>query len=73
MSIDCACYCVVARDAEPKISKSGKTYLRFTGRVGDGDAALWLNVMAFVGNTDELTLKLVKGTRVCAQQRFPFG
>lgn len=46
MPIDCAFYGTVFR-AESKVSKNGKPYLRLTVRVGDGDAAQWISVMAF--------------------------
>ena len=46
MTIDCAFMATVHR-AEQKTSASGKQYLRLSVRVGDGDSAQWVSVMAF--------------------------
>jgi single-stranded DNA-binding protein len=54
----------VVRDAEAKISKSGKSYSRFTVRAGEGDAAQWISVMYFGADAAELAAGAVKGTRV---------
>jgi hypothetical protein len=35
------------RDAEVRTGKTGKAYLRLNVRVGDGDAAQWVSVLAF--------------------------
>jgi hypothetical protein len=43
MSIECAFFGTLGRDAESKISKNGKPYLRFTCRVGESDASQWVN------------------------------
>jgi hypothetical protein len=45
--IEAAFMGVVARDAEPKTSKAGKQYLRFTVRIGAGDTAQFVSVMYF--------------------------
>jgi single-strand DNA-binding protein len=64
MSIECAMFGTLGRDCEPKVSKNGKSYLKLNVRVGDGDAATWVNVMAFVDGADELAPKLLKGAPV---------
>jgi single-stranded DNA-binding protein len=63
MSIDCAAYGIVVRDAESKVSKSSKPYTRFSIRVGDGDQAQFLSVMYFSDDAAELCPKLTKGVR----------
>jgi single-stranded DNA-binding protein len=52
----------VVRDAEAKVSKAGKSYLRFTARVGDGDQAQFVSVMYF--GPDAAELNMAQGTRV---------
>jgi single-strand DNA-binding protein len=64
MSIEAALFGTLARDAEAKTSKSGKDYLRFSVRVGDGDAAQWVGVMLFGDAAAEVAPKLIKGSRV---------
>jgi single-stranded DNA-binding protein len=62
--IEAAFFGALARDAEAKVSKSGKSYLRFTARVGDGDSVSWVSVMAFDQRATETAEKFVKGARV---------
>lgn len=64
MSIECAFFGTLGRDAELKTSKSGKQYLRLNVRVGDGDGAQWVGVMVFGADAVELAPKLLKGSRV---------
>jgi single-strand DNA-binding protein len=64
MSIECAFFGSLGRDAEAKTSRSGKPYLRLNVRVGDGDDAQWISVMAFDEKAIEAADKLVKGARV---------
>ena len=64
MSIECAFFGALARDAESKTSKSGKEYLRFTVRVGDGDDADWVSVTSFDDGALEYRAKFMKGARV---------
>ncbi|MET4242721.1 single-stranded DNA-binding protein [Bradyrhizobium sp. RT10b] len=64
MSIECAFFGMLGRDAESKVSGSGKRYLRLNVRTGDGDAAQWLNVMCFDADAVEAAEKMVKGARV---------
>jgi single-stranded DNA-binding protein len=64
MSIEAAIWGTLGRDAELKVSKKRQQYLKFGARVGDGDAATWVNVMAFVDGAPELASKLLKGARV---------
>ena len=69
MTIECAFFGTLGRDAEAKTSKSGKSYLRLNVRVGDGDAAQWVSVMAFDSKAIELADKLVKGANVYVEGR----
>jgi single-stranded DNA-binding protein len=52
----------VVREAERKVSKNVKPYLRFTARVGDGDQAQFVSVMYF--GDDAAELRMAQGTRV---------
>jgi single-stranded DNA-binding protein len=60
-AIEAAFFGSLGRDAEAKTSKTGKSYLRLNVRVGDGDAAQWINVMAFDPNAIAVVDKLIKG------------
>ncbi len=62
--IEAAFFGALGRDAESKVSKSGKPYLRLNIRVGDGDGAQWVSVMAFDQNAIDAADKLLKGARV---------
>jgi len=64
MSIEAAFFGSLGRDAERKTSASGKRYLRLSVRVGDGDGAQWVSVLAFDPETIEAADKLVAGSRV---------
>jgi len=64
MTIECAFFGSLGKNAEPKTSASGKRYLRLSVRVGDGDAAQWLSVLAFDPEAIEVADKLVQGARV---------
>lgn len=69
MSIECAFFGILGRDGERKVSGSGKSYVRLNMRVGDGDAAQWVNVTAFDPKAIEAAGKLVKGARVYIEGR----
>jgi single-stranded DNA-binding protein len=69
MSIECAFFGALGRDAESKVSGSGKPYLRLNVRVGDGDTVQWVSVMAFDERAIEVADKLVKGARVYIEGR----
>lgn len=62
MSIEAAFLGSVVREPEHKTSKSGKPYLRFTARVGDGEQGQFVSVMYFGG--DAAQLQIAPGTRV---------
>jgi single-stranded DNA-binding protein len=64
MSVECAFFGILGRDAELKISKAGKKYVRLNVRVGDGDGAQWLNVTAFDEKAIEAADKMMKAARV---------
>jgi single-stranded DNA-binding protein len=62
--IEVAFFGALGRDAEPKTSKAGKAYLRLSVRVGDGDGAQWVSVLAFDESTVETAADFLKGVRV---------
>jgi single-stranded DNA-binding protein len=61
--IEAAFFGALGRDAESKISKGGKPYLRLNIRVGDGDGAQWVSVMVFDQSAIDAVDKLIKGAR----------
>ena len=61
--IDCAFYGFVAADAESKVSKAGKTWVRLRIGVGKDDDLQWVSVAVF-GQAAEVAAKLKKGDRV---------
>ena len=69
MSIEAAFFGSLGRDAESKISKSGKPYLRAGVRVGDGETAQWVNVTAFDDKAIAAADKFLKGARVYVEGR----
>jgi single-stranded DNA-binding protein len=64
MSIECAFFGSLVRDAETKTSKSGKQYLRINVRIENGEAAQFINTMVFDTDAVDGADKLVKGARV---------
>ena len=64
MSIECAFFGSLARDAEVKTSKAGKQYLRGNVRVENGETALFINTMMFDPDAIQTADKMVKGARV---------
>ena len=64
MAIEAAFFGTLGRDGELKTSKTGKPYLRLNMRVGDGETAQWVGVMAFDESALEAAEKFVKGARV---------
>jgi single-stranded DNA-binding protein len=69
MSLECAFFASLVRDAEVKISKAGKQYLRFNARTGDGDSSQFINTMVFDPEVIAVADKLVKGCRVYVEGR----
>ena len=67
--IEAAFFGALGRDAEPKTSKTGKPYLRAGVRVGDGEAAQWVNVTAFDEKAIAAADSFVKGARVYVEGR----
>jgi single-strand DNA-binding protein len=61
--IDCAFYGFVAADAETKVSKAGKPWVRLRVGVGKDDDLQWVSVAVF-GEAAEVAAKLKKGDRV---------
>ena len=64
MSIHAAFFGTLGADAELKVSKAGRQYLRFRVHTGPGDGAAWIGVMAFVDDAVEFEQKLLKGASV---------
>jgi single-stranded DNA-binding protein len=65
MTIEAALFGTLSRDAESKVSTTGKPYLRITGiRTGDGDKVQWVSVTAFDQDAIAAADKFVKGARV---------
>lgn len=62
--LEVAFFGALGRDAESKVSKAGKAYLRLNVRVGDGDGAQWVSVMVFDQSAINAADKLLKGARV---------
>jgi len=64
MAIEAALFGTLGTDAEQKISKTEKPYLRMNVRTGEGDAAVWVSVMAFDRDAIDLADKFIRGARV---------
>jgi single-stranded DNA-binding protein len=60
--IDCAFYGFLAADAETKVSKAGKPWVRMRVGVGKDDDLQWISVAVF-GLAAEVAAKLKKGDR----------
>jgi single-stranded DNA-binding protein len=69
MTIECAFFGSLGRDAEAKTSKGGKAYVRLNVRVGDGDTGQWITATVFDAEAIEVADKLVKGARVYLEGR----
>ena len=67
--LEAAFFGALGRDAESKTSKTGKPYLRAGVRVGDGEAAQWVNVTAFDEKAIAAADSFVKGARVYVEGR----
>jgi single-stranded DNA-binding protein len=61
MSIHAAFFGTLGGDAELKVSKAGRQYLRFRVHTGTGEGAAWVGVMAFVDDAVGLEQRLLKG------------
>jgi single-stranded DNA-binding protein len=68
-AIEAAFFGALGRDADSKVSGSGKSYLRLNVRVGDGEAVQWVNATVFDAKAIEAADKLVKGSRVYLEGR----
>jgi single-stranded DNA-binding protein len=62
MSIDCAFFGFCAADAESKVSKAGKNWVRLRIGVGKDDNIQWTSVAVF-GKAAEIAAELRKGDR----------
>jgi len=69
MSIEAALFGTLGKDAERKISKNGRPYLRLNIAVSEGDTTTWINAMAFDERAIAVADKLVKGARVYLEGR----
>jgi single-strand DNA-binding protein len=67
--IECAFFGTLGRDGELKVSNSGKQYLRLNVRVGDGDGAQWVSVLAFDPDAIAAADKMLKGARIYVEGR----
>jgi single-stranded DNA-binding protein len=67
--IEAAFFGALGRDAEPKVSSGGKPYLRANVRVGDGEAAQWVSILAFDEKAIAAADNFVKGARVYVEGR----
>jgi single-stranded DNA-binding protein len=67
--IETAFFGVLAADAEQKVSKADRRYLRFRVRVGDGDSAQWVSVMCFGEKAIDVAEQMTKGARVYVEGR----
>ncbi len=64
MALEAACFGTLGSDAERKVSKADRPYLRMNVRVGEGDGAIWISVMAFDPSAIDQAAKFIKGARV---------
>jgi single-stranded DNA-binding protein len=62
MSIECAFYGFLARDADARLSQAGKPWVRLSIGVGKDDAVQWVNVAVF-GKAAEKAAALKKSDR----------
>ena len=62
MSIECALFGFLARDAEARTSQAGKPWVRLSIGVGKDDAVQWVNVAVF-GKAAEKAAGLKKSDR----------
>jgi single-stranded DNA-binding protein len=62
VSIECAFYGFLARDAEARTSQAGKRWVRLSIGVGKDDAVQWVNVAVF-GKAAEKAAALKKSDR----------
>jgi single-stranded DNA-binding protein len=69
MAIETAFLGTLGKNAESKISGSGKPYLRLNVRVDDGDQAQWISVMVFDQDAVKVVDKLTKGARAYIEGR----
>lgn len=72
MSIEAAFFGALGRDAERKRSAAGTEFVRLAVRVGDGDKAQWVSVLAFEREVIGDAEKLTKGTRVYIEGKLSF-
>jgi single-strand DNA-binding protein len=68
-NIEVAFMGVVVKDAQPKVSQTGKKYLRMNMRIGDGDACQWANVTVFGTTADEIAEHATKGMPLYVEGR----
>ncbi len=68
-AIEAAFFGALGRDAESKVSKNGKPYLRLNVRVGDSDSAQWVSVMCFDEEAIRIAPMMTKGARIYVEGR----
>ena len=69
MAIKSALSGTLGSNAERKVSKSGKPYLRMNVRSGEGDAPVWVSVLAFDQDAIKQADGFVKGAAVYCEGR----
>jgi single-stranded DNA-binding protein len=68
-AIEAAFLGTLGKNAESKFSGSGKPYVRLNMRVGDGDQAQWVSVMAFDQDAIDAADRMTTGARVYVEGR----
>jgi len=63
MTIDCAFYGFLAADADARVSKAGKPWVRLRVGVGKDDDMQWISVSVF-GKAAEAAATLKKGDKI---------
>jgi single-stranded DNA-binding protein len=71
--IGAAFFGTLGDDAERKTSNGGEQYLRCRVRVGDGDAAQWVSVLAFDEAVIPMAARLTKNARVYVEGTVRIG
>ena len=73
MTIEAAFFGTLGRDAESKVSRTGKPYVRLNVAVGTGDATQWVNVMTFDPEAIAAVDRMQKGCRVYCEGKLTLG
>lgn len=71
--IECAAVLWVATEPQSRTTKTGKAWVSFTGRTGDGDEATWAQVSVFGDKATILAERLKKGMSVYVEGSIKLG